>query len=49
MEEGDRGDHGPKIGPFGEFRGALEVAKFCTKWDQDLNYESLYIYYEVDI
>jgi len=49
MEEGDRGGHGPKIGPFGEFRGALEVAKRCMKWDQDLNYESLFIWNEVDI
>jgi len=49
LEEGDRGGHGLKIGPFREIRGALEVAKRCMKWDQDLNYESLDIYNEVDI
>ena len=41
LEEGDRGGHGLKIGPFREIRGALEVPKRCFKWDQEVNYESL--------
>jgi hypothetical protein len=49
LEEGDRGGHGSKTGPFREYCEAVKIEWHCMNWDQDFNYESVDICNEVVI